>query len=104
VSGSEDGLEAKFRVLIAEVVREEIARAFPMSTHHDEYLSTVDAGALAGVAAGTIRRWIREGRLAGHRAGRLVRVRLADLERLLSDGHRRATEMSPEELARRDFG
>jgi excisionase family DNA binding protein len=58
---------------------------------------------VASVAEGTIRRWIREGKLVGHKAGRVVRVKRADLEALLRAGGRR-DEASPEELARRAFG
>jgi excisionase family DNA binding protein len=83
------------------IVREEISSA----TAPPEYLSTRAAGDLAGVAEGTIRRWVRAGRLREHRAGRVVRVLRSDLEGLLQSG--RASDennMTPEQLARRDFG
>jgi excisionase family DNA binding protein len=70
----------------------------------EEYLSTDAAAQLAGVHADTVRRWIREGKLEEHRAGRLVRVRRSDVERLLREGRRRRDDASPEELAVRDFG
>lgn len=69
----------------------------------DSYLSTVHAAELADVAPGTIRRWIREGRLVGHRAGRKVCVRRSELEQLLRSD-RGAGNMTPEQLAARDFG
>lgn len=65
----------------------------------DDYLSTQAAAKLADVADGTIRRWIRERRLELHRAGRHLRVKRADLERMMRDDGRRDREQSPEELA-----
>jgi excisionase family DNA binding protein len=92
--------------LIREIVRDELRKALATapSPAAVEYLTTNVAAALACVAAGTIRRWIREGRLEDHRAGRVVRVRREDLETLLRDGGREHDEITPEELARRDFG
>jgi excisionase family DNA binding protein len=84
---------------IRELVRVEVRRALADVTRPDEYLSTRGAAAFADVAPGTIRRWIREGRLAGHRAGRVVRVKRADLERLLREGGRRDEDLTPEALA-----
>jgi excisionase family DNA binding protein len=98
-------LEQSLREFIAELVREEVQRAVAAAPH-DEYLSTHAAAELAQVAEGTIRRWIRQGRLPDHRAGRLCRVRREDLERLLRSGRRRAgdTEATPEQLAARAYG
>jgi len=96
--------------VIAELVRFEVdARvraALGDVTRPDEYLSTNAAGKLAQVAPGTVRRWIREGRLIGLRAGRVVRVRRSELEQLLRDGARSRVDgdESPEALALRDFG
>ncbi len=96
-------LLASLRALVIEVVREELQHA----PSRDRYLATNDAAALASVAEGTIRRWVREGRLPGHRAGRVLRVRASDLEALLAKGIRAkppTATMTPEQLARRDFG
>lgn len=96
-------LDDQLRAMIADAVRAEVAKQLAAAREPDEYLSTAEAARLAGVAAGTVRRWIREGRLAEHRAGRVVRVRRADLEAFLRDGRRdRADE--PEAAALRDFG
>lgn len=95
-------LEDQIRAIVVEVVRDELAKA-RAGTAPDEYLSTAGAGRLADVAAGTIRRWIREGRLAEHRAGRVVRVRRVDLVELMRSG-RRDRDDSPEAKALRDFG
>lgn len=94
-------IEAGLRALIAEVVREEVARALAARDRPDDYLSPRAAGALAKVAPATVRRWIREGRIAGHRAGSRLRVLRSDLEQLLRSG---GAELSPEALAARDFG
>jgi excisionase family DNA binding protein len=92
-------LEALVKRLVAEALEEATAPA------RDEYLSTADAANLAGVAMGTIRRWIREGKLPPHRAGRELRVRRPDLERLMREPRRSepSRELTPEELAERDF-
>lgn len=71
----------------------------------DEYLSTKDAAGIAGVAAVTIRRWVKGGKLREHRAGRLMRVKRADLERLLREGYvRNDDSLTPEQMARRKYG
>lgn len=99
-------LEAGLRELIAGIVRDEVRRALAEASKPEEYLTTVEAGELANVAPGTIRRWIREGRLAEQRAGRVVRVRRSDIERLLGSAPRRTPTRAPtpEELAARMFG
>jgi excisionase family DNA binding protein len=93
------------RPMIAEMVRAEVARVLAERERTDDegFMSTTDAARYAGVALGTIRRWIREGKLPEHHAGRHLRVRRADLDGLLV-GERRERELSPEELARRHFG
>jgi excisionase family DNA binding protein len=95
--------DAALRAYIVGIVREELARAIADVRTPEEYLTTRAAAHFAGVAMGTIRRWVREGRLPEHRAGRVVRVRRADLERLLADGRRKVVTATPEELARRAF-
>jgi len=82
------------------VVREELDKRVPMP----ELLTTRAAATVAGVAQGTIRRWIREGRLVGHRAGRVVRVQRSELDRLLNGPPSPDAELTPEQRARRDFG
>ncbi|MDQ3364345.1 MAG: helix-turn-helix domain-containing protein [Myxococcota bacterium] len=97
-------LERELRDLVREIVRDEVKRALSAVVQRDEYLSTINAAALAGVHPDTVRRWIREGRLAEHRAGRELRIRRADLETLLRSNVRDPDELSPEERAARDFG
>lgn len=96
-------LEQQLRSMIRSIVREEIRSAID-EARGAEYLSTQDAAELARVAEGTIRRWIREGRLSGQRAGRCMRILRTDLENLLRSGGTAANDLSPEEMARREFG
>lgn len=93
---------ADFEENIREVVRDELRKM--IARPDDEYLSTKDAARLAKVAIGTVRRWIAQGSLREHRAGRVIRVSRADLERWLRT-HRPADDSStPEQLAKRSYG
>jgi excisionase family DNA binding protein len=92
-----------FRALLLDVLREVIRDelgARPSSC--DEYLSVARAAEVADVTAATIRTWMSEGRLARFRAGRELRVRRADLERLLR-GEAPGAQASPEEAAEAYF-
>lgn len=95
-----DPLDA-LRAVIAQVVRDELAKSDAKPP--DEYMSTTAAAQLADVAVVTIRRWVKIGKLPEHRAGRLVRVRRADLERLLREPYANDS-LTPEQLARRKYG
>ena len=70
-----------------------------------EALVTTDAATVASVNEGTIRRWVRAGKLRGYRAGRVLRVRRDELDRMLATGRRApskaSNDESPEELAMR---
>lgn len=94
-------LEAIVRAIAHDVMCEELARE--RADHpRDEYLSTEAAARFADVAVGTIRRWVRESRLPEHRAGRRVRVRRSELERLLRAPTRaRAATTSVDDLVTR---
>ncbi len=67
------------RAIIRDLIREETPKPEPK-----EYFSTQEAATFASVRPATIRRWIRTGQIVGYRAGRLIRVRRADLEQLMS--------------------
>lgn len=97
-------LETGLRELIAELVRDEVRRALAAAMRPEEYLTTARAAQVAQVTPGTIRRWIRQGRLSAHRAGRSCRVTRADLDRLLLGGSGGKQGLSPEAMAARDFG
>jgi hypothetical protein len=101
--------EGAFRTLIAEevrrAVREELERK-PRSTEELAMVSVAEAARLASVAPQTIRTWGRARRLTLYPAGRVLRVRIADLEALLlaeRPPDRQSADPSPEELADRDF-
>lgn len=99
-------LSQTIRALVLELVREELARERER-TKPAEYLSTQEAAAFAGVHERTIRRLIESGKLTGYKIGRVHRIRRSELEKYMRDGGRRsrdAHELSPEELADRDFG
>lgn len=91
------------RSMVREIVREELASEKPKASDPTGHLSTRAAAQHAGVAMGTIRRWIRDGKLRELRAGRHLRVRRCDIDALLH-GERDYTNISPEELARQAFG
>jgi excisionase family DNA binding protein len=95
-------LEKSIGDMVRRIVREELASV--VAKPPTEYLSTSEAAELARVAPGTIRRWIREERLDRHKAGREVRVKRDQLEQLLRSDRRPANDLTPEELALRDFG
>ena len=100
-------LEMRLGALLRDLVRAEIAAAAAAVPQPEpeaaDYLTTRMAAAYASVAPGTLRRWIREGRLSTSRIGRYYRVKRADLDRLrcaAADDD----DAGPEELARAAFG
>jgi len=94
-------IEQTLRALVVDVVREELGRMKLASS--DEYMKVGEAAELARVVPATIRKWLRTGRLARHSAGADPRVKRADLERLLRTPGT-PSQLTPEQLARRDFG
>ncbi len=79
------------RTMVGEVVREEVRAALAeprlrncRAASEDGYLSISGAAAHAAVAPGTLRRWIRAGRLPVRRAGRVYRIARAELEDFLA--------------------
>lgn len=73
---------------VRSTLREELAALAPdhaaVRNASDVYLSVAKAARVADVAPGTIRAWIRADRLAARRAGRVLRVSRAELERFLA--------------------
>ena len=92
--------------LVQTEVAAQVAAAMGERSAPSDLMSTDEAAEFARVVPGTIRRWVREGRLAEHRAGRELRVGRADLEQLMQRGRRTPTppDQSPEARALRDFG
>ena len=81
-----------------------VKRAVADATRVDEFLSTDKAAKVADVHPDTIRRWVRERKLTGHKAGSRIRVSRLELERFLRTGGASNDELSPEELAAKAFG
>jgi excisionase family DNA binding protein len=102
-------LAAGVRAWIAAIVRTELevqlAGIVPSpKAPPSPYMTTSEAAEYARVSSATIRRWIRDGRLQAHGAGREVRVRVDNLVDTLRPRGRRSQpvkrrELSPEELA-----
>ncbi|MFN0248728.1 MAG: helix-turn-helix domain-containing protein [Kofleriaceae bacterium] len=85
-------IEAEMRALVRDevrsVLREELQLALQdragIRNASDTYLSIANAARIASVAPGTIRAWIRAGRIEPRRAGRVLRVGREELERFLA--------------------
>lgn len=102
-------LMAGIRAWIADIVRTELKVQLAGNVPSPKappspYMTTSEAGEYARVSSATIRRWIRDGRLQAHGAGREVRVRIDDLvDALRPQGHRGQPrgrrEPTPEALA-----
>lgn len=98
-------IDQAFRAFVVGVIREEVRRAVAEATAADEYMSPEHAAKLADVTPGTIRRWVRDGKLTRYGEGRRVlRVSREELEKRLKSGGARNDEMSPEQLAEKRFG
>lgn len=82
------------RALIRDAVRE----ALSSSPRADGYESVTEAAKRADVSPGTIRAWIKAGKLARYGAGRCLRVKRSELDTLLA-----SPAESPEALARARF-
>lgn len=94
-------LDETLRAIVRDVVRDEIRAAFQERTAIDArrnigqdagtgYLSIARAASFADVAPGTLRRWIRSGRLPARRAGRVYRIERAALVAFLASAGRAA--------------
>jgi excisionase family DNA binding protein len=101
--GGVPSLDASLRELIEEIVDTRLAAALATREAASEHLTSAEAARYARVSSRTIRRWLDDGRLRARRAGRKLLIARADLEALLRDGGRRDHELTPEQLAARDF-
>ena len=85
-----DILLQRFEEITRRVVGEELDRRLgslrPEPAGTPPYLNAAKAAEIAGVTAATVREWVRQGKLAGHRAGRGLRVTPDDLSRFLASG------------------
>ena len=88
MSTLEEALRSLIRDEVRSAVRDELrsvleVRDMPRNAT-DAYLSVTKAARIADVAPGTIRAWIRAGRIESRRAGRVLRVGRTELERFLA--------------------
>jgi excisionase family DNA binding protein len=89
-----DTLEQLVRRIVRETVRDVVREELAVASHRnvagalsdDGYLSVAKAARTADVATGTIRAWIRAGRLTAKHAGRVLRVSRAELEQFMRSG------------------
>jgi excisionase family DNA binding protein len=58
-------------------------------------MSASDFATTLGVTLSCVRRWIREKRISAVKLGRLVRIPIAEVERILNAGVRPATRRRP---------
>jgi excisionase family DNA binding protein len=106
------GLDTSLRNVIRDVVKDEVRgvvraelrAALATSEHAPEptqYLAIARAAEIADVQPATVRAWINRGELPGHRAGRLLRVRMSDLRTFLArQGDQQETALDLDERAR----
>jgi excisionase family DNA binding protein len=103
LSSASDAIASLARA-IAELVRVEVdARVRAALSERPamaELLSTGEAAQYARVTPRSVRRWLDQGKLRALHAGRELRIRRADLDKLMRGGRRREVELSPEALAR----
>ena len=92
----EAGLRALIEEAVRKVVREEREPGVPAG---EQYISVAEAARRIDVAAATIREWVQDGRLGRYHAGRELRVRVAELQALLTQAERKQ-EATPEQSAR----
>jgi len=97
-------LASAIRQLVQTEVAAQVAAALAERPAMDELLSTAEAAQYARVTPRSIRRWLDEGKLRALHAGRELRIRRADLDELMRGGRRKTAELTPEQLAERDFG
>jgi len=100
----DDAIRAVVRDAVTDQLRHSIKpaeRSAPNASVSPEYLSADEAGRVAGVRAATIREWIGQTKLPGHRAGRLLRVRRDELQRFLAGESRSAVGAGDVEARRR---
>jgi excisionase family DNA binding protein len=98
-------LATAIRQLVQTEVAAQVAAALAERPAVADLLSTAEAAQYAKVSQRSIRRWLDQGKLRALHAGRELRIRRADLDQLMCGGRRRkAAELTPEQLAARDFG
>src|SRR5436305_2365126 len=66
----------------------------PSSLNEDSFLTVAEVAELLKLNQQTVRNWIDQGSLPALRVGRRVRIRSADLNRLLEEGYTAGTRRS----------
>jgi excisionase family DNA binding protein len=97
----ESALRACIEEVVRKVVREEIAA--DAGRQPAEYVSVIEAARRIGVSPGTIREWVRLGRLTRYPAGRLLRISVRELDALMKAPPAAEPIGTPEEEARRSL-
>jgi excisionase family DNA binding protein len=105
----DDSLRQLVRDTVRQVLREELvpltrrnAGALPVGD--DGYLSVTKAARLADVAPGTIRAWIRAGRLTAQHAGRVIRISRSELAQFMAGASTGPRGVETERRAAHLFG
>lgn len=95
------------RAVVREAITREMRQSLPAVAQPAavasvaEYVSADRAAQIAGVRPATIREWVSQKRLPGHRAGRLLRIRTDELHCFLSGGSEKASVVDIEARRRR---
>lgn len=101
-------IEHALTELIRGVVREEIRLALrevevrkPSRTSEEtiEFVTVKRAAKIASVHPATVRSWLSDGKLKPYRAGRVFRVKIADLEAFLARDHDKSSPIDIEKRA-----
>ena len=88
-------VEAELRAIVRDevraIVREELRSVIGGRSNSEaagaaEFMSVAEAAKLIGISAGTIRTWIKDGRLVALHAGRKIRLRRTDVVGALDRG------------------
>lgn len=104
----EGSLNEMIREAVREVLREELRSLRSSSASEpkacSEFIAVRDAARIAGVDAATIRRWQQQGLIASYKAGRLNRVKVAELHAYLRRDVGKKDQPDLEEAARAILG
>lgn len=93
------------RDAVAEALREQAVRESPPLRNSGEvYISVAKAARTVDVAPGTVRAWIRSGRLEAKRAGRVLRISRAELERFIAGAPGKAQQVETQRRAAKLLG
>jgi excisionase family DNA binding protein len=75
--------EEKIKPLF-EASRTDVTDGRQVRSEAPMYVSTADAAKMVGVSVATIQAWVRANRLRGHKAGRLLRFKVEDLQAFMT--------------------